>query len=1257
MSAITGPSDATRRLPQGERRHLRGSTARTALLALALAFAAVALVAAPVLAPRPASGRFVAPYAGAWLTLALGLWTHRNRRGSPPARLFLALCAALAAVLATTPGRAGLGPLAGLWEAAVVWAAGVLIAFVLIFPAQPPLVARRPALGWLPALAALLIIAAVQVEPASTFATSIAIGCAAAALLVAAALLLYRVLGGASPLAREQSRVALAGLALTAAPLTVGALLASPVAWDWLMLSLVLFPTVLAYTINQDSMLDSGRLLTFAVTYSTLGVAITLGYALLLAGFNVLLSATLGLSLPTVSPAIVGLLTFALVLVFEPVRARLQRLLDTYLFRTRDDYQARLTSFRHQLTLVSGLDEVVRLLKQQVREGLVPTHTFVFLRDSQSGDFVAAGEGGRADTDVRFEPDSGLVHALSTARDPLFLELDDRLPPELVEDHARLAVLRTPVLVPLQGQDRLAGWLAVGPKRSGEPFTIHDLRHVQALAEQASLAVERAQVIADLERRVRELDVLSQVAQAINFTTDPDVLLELIYAQTSKLIDTTNFYVIMHDEELHSLAYTFFVEDGERRAEREGEYWPDDEGLAAEIIRTGRPIRAASYAEECARRGVRAGHMRHTGWMGVPLNTGPRTGGVMVAASYARGAAFSEDQLKIFWAIADQAATALDKARLFNETRARARQLSTLNEIARELSSTLDLDNLLGRIMRAAVEMIGVEAGSLLLLDSETSELVFRMVDGGEPELIGTRLPLGVGIVSVAVETKQPVMVNNVRQDTRWYAGLETGKHFHTQALLAVPLLIQDQSIGVLELINRRDGAPFDEEDVALLTTFAAQAAIAIENARLYQATDAELARRVDELQTLQRIDRELNRTLELNHIARTTLDWAMTLTGASAGLVGLLDEKAGGIRMLSSSGYADERMAAYAGAAIPLDTGIAGRVARSGQPELTAPLSADPDYVQLTAHSTFAQITVPIPRADELAGVLLLESATPGVFGSAEFDLAQRLVEHAAVAIENARLLQALQDANRSKTEFVSFVSHELKNPMTSIRGYTDLLRSGQVGPLNDMQEQFLSTVRSNVDRMTRLVSDLADVARIEAGNLRLDMEPTSVVSVVEETLRGLQAQIEAKGQTLQIAVEDDLPEIYADHTRMVQVLTNLLSNAHKYTPEGGRIEVGASLEAPGNGDASARQAVVHHWVRDTGIGMSPEELEQLFTKFFRTQQAKDMAPGTGLGLNITKSLVEQHGGRVWVETRMGAGSVFHFTIPVAHGGAEPVD
>jgi hypothetical protein len=181
-----------------------------------------------------------------------------------------------------------------------------------------------------------------------------------------------------------------------------------------------LFPLVIAYSIIQYSMIDTGRMMSIASTYSIMGVVLVAGYALIVAGLSFVMTAAIGDI--AASPIIVGLLVFALVVAFQPARQRVQSVIDRFFFKSRSEYQDRLTDFRHDLTNASGLSEIVRLLKEQLRETLVPTHVYVFLRDAQTGEFAAAGEGARPDTDIRFEPQSGLVHALSTTRDVIFLE-------------------------------------------------------------------------------------------------------------------------------------------------------------------------------------------------------------------------------------------------------------------------------------------------------------------------------------------------------------------------------------------------------------------------------------------------------------------------------------------------------------------------------------------------------------------------------------------------------------------------------------------------------------------------------------------------------------------------------------------------------------------------------------------------------------------------------------------------------------------
>lgn len=229
-------------------------------------------------------------------------------------------------------------------------------------------------------------------------------------------------------------------------------------------------------------------------------------------------------------------------------------------------------------------------------------------------------------------------------------------------------------------------------------------------------------------------------------------------------------------------------------------------------------------------------------------------------------------------------------------------------------------------------------------------------------------------------------------------------------------------------------------------------------------------------------------------------------------------------------------------------------------------------------------------------------------------------------------------RELDRMKDEFVSLVSHELRTPLTSIKGYVDLLIDGDAGEVTEEQKEFLDIVKNNSDRLVLLVNDLLDVSRIEAGRVNLRVQPVDLAGCIEEVATSLRPLMEQKRQSLKLEVPADLPQVRADRDRVVQIMTNLLSNAHKYTLEGGAVTV----------RAQASEDEVRVEVGDTGVGMTADERAKLFTKFFRAQNpATQNVSGTGLGLNIVKSLVEKQGGRIWVTSEPMQGSTFIFTIP----------
>ncbi len=337
----------------------------------------------------------------------------------------------------------------------------------------------------------------------------------------------------------------------------------------------------------------------------------------------------------------------------------------------------------------------------------------------------------------------------------------------------------------------------------------------------------------------------------------------------------------------------------------------------------------------------------------------------------------------------------------------------------------------------------------------------------------------------------------------------------------------------------------------------------------------------------------------------------------------------------------------------LPAQLTVVQKAIQSGQTEQITTI--DPDLLMHSeaGSETFllkgahSQVVVPIRREGDAIGLLLLESASVDKYPEDVIAFLTRLSDHAAIAIANAQLYAEVEAANLAKSKFVSFVAHELKNPMASIKGYTELVAGGMAGPVTDMQVSFLTTVRANVDRMNTIVSDLNDLTKIQVGSLRLDFKSVNVKEVVEESVRTLRKQIDSKEQSLQVVIPTDLQLVWADPLRLGQILTNLISNAHKYSNQGGQLFIGA--ESYSEKGISTDLDAVHIWVQDDGIGIPKPDQEKIFQQYFRTDISKETASGTGLGLNISKSLVEMQGGLIWFESDEGKGTTFHFTVPVA--------
>mgnify|MGYP000909806366 FL=1 len=531
------------------------------------------------------------------------------------------------------------------------------------------------------------------------------------------------------------------------------------------------------------------------------------------------------------------------------------------------------------------------------------------------------------------------------------------------------------------------------------------------------------------------------------------------------------------------------------------------------------------------------------------------------------------------------------------------RRLAAVYEVSRVLGTSLDLDEVLNQVMDAIIHLTGAERGFLMLFDTG-AEPEIRVARNMEREALDDEASgISRSVINLVVETGEQVVTTNATRDPRFYDQPSVVAH-HLRSILCVPLQARGSLIGVIYVDNRIRSGVFDEADLEMLTTFATQAAMAIENARLFTMTDEALSRRVEELQQLQEIDRQLNETLDFDRVMQLTLDWAVRVTGADNGAIGLFDVEERRTRVIAQHGPSPQ-------AAIAMLSG---------------------------ADEPASGLIVPVRREGRTIGVIALDRESGQPFDDEARDFVTRMADHAAIAIENARLYEAVQEANRAKSEFVSVTTHELRVPLTSIKGYADIL--SVVGELNEEQRRFTETIKNNVTRMTMLMDDLSDISRIETGRMKLELkEGVRFADVLNPVLDTLQAQIDQLGHRLEVDVPPDLPPLTADPHRLTQVLTNLLSNACKYTPPGGAITV----------SARAYEGVLQVDVSDSGIGMTAEELDRLFTKFWRSERAEVRdQPGTGLGLAITRTLVEMHGGEMFVTSEKDVGSTFTFTLPL---------
>ena len=622
---------------------------------------------------------------------------------------------------------------------------------------------------------------------------------------------------------------------------------------------------------------------------------------------------------------------------------------------------------------------------------------------------------------------------------------------------------------------------------------------------------------------------------------------------------------------------------------------------------------------------------------------------------------FSDAHIELLKTFADQAVIAIDNVRLFKEleeknhtiTEALDQQTATA-EILRVISSSpTDVQPVLDAVAENATRVCEAGDGAVLLIEGH----VFRIAahHGTISMPLGEGIPVVPGTVAGrAVLEGAPVHVPDLlAAGEEFPEGQLLGARFGNRTTLSVPLLRESTPIGAL-LIRRTEVRPFTDTQIALLQTFADQAVIAIENVRLFQelqARTAELTRSVGELEALGEVGRAISSTLDLETVLATVVARATELAGADGGAIFEFDEGTRAFRLRATDRYPEEFGAILRATPLIYGEGAVGRAAMTREPVVVSDVAEADAYTSRVRDALLragyrSLLAVPLVSEDEVVGALVVNRRAVGAFASPTVELLRTFATQSALAIQNARLFQEIEDksrqletANQHKSEFLASVSHELRTPLNAIIGFSEVMLERMFGDVNDKQEEYLHDILSSGRHLLSLINDILDLAKIEAGRMELEPSDFHLPQAIDNALILVRERALRRGIALDRWIDPRLAEVKGDERKIKQVLVNLLSNAVKFTPEGGRIDVRAAL-ADGLAEVS---------VTDTGVGIAPEDHEAVFEEF--RQVGTDYArkhEGTGLGLALARKFVELHGGKIWVKSQVGQGSTFTFTIPV---------
>ena len=868
----------------------------------------------------------------------------------------------------------------------------------------------------------------------------------------------------------------------------------------------------------------------------------------------------------------------------------------------------------------------------------------------------------RASTNDAFEPvpidrESGLGACVLEARTIHLPDLE-----AAAEQYPRLRQLglkhgyRSGMFAPLLREGRAIGGISVLRRQSGA-FSDKDVALLTTFADQAVIAIENVRLFNEtkeaLERQTATAEVLKVIARS---PSDVQPVFDALLENAVRLCGAKTGLVFRRDGSLMRIVAVHGASQGFVDYVREHGVPVDRNTVTGRTAVEGRTIHILDVTQdpEYSYGGQSIEKYRTT--LGVPLVRDGEVIGVFTLWRH-HVEAFTPRELSLVETFANQAVIAIENVRLFEELQERTEaltssvgQLTALGEVGQAISSTLDLETVLKTIVQRAVQLAGLDGGSIYEFDERDEGFHLRAAEHAEEGILAVSrkspIRLGEGAVGRAGATREPVVVEDVLDESYQSRVRELLIRSGSRAVLAVPLLREDLLLGALA-VSRKAPGPFAPEVIELLKTFATQSAVAIQNARLFNETKQALEQQKATAEVLGVIS---------GSIADTQPVFEKILDSCER----LFEGHLVGITVVRPDGMIDR--AAYRG---PHEEEIRNmfpmplsRDSASGNAILDAKVVHYPDIEapgvpagavqRFRMAGTRAIICAPMLFEGQGVGAIWVGRNFAAAFTDKHIALLRTFADQAAIAIQNAKLFREIQEkskllevASQHKSQFLASMSHELRTPLNAILGFSEMMVDGLCGEVPAGFKDPLDEMQKSGKHLLRLINNVLDLAKIEAGRMELALGDYSVHDTVESvrsTLRPLAAE---KGLQFLANVPADIPLAYGDAGRITQCLMNLAGNSLKFTKEG-RVEISVQQQ---NGQ-------LRYCVADTGIGIPLEKIGSLFTEFKQTDPTiASEYGGTGLGLSITKKFIEMHGGRIWVESEIGKGSAFTFEIPLKLG------